>query len=205
MNETAELREAFDFLNLEDVDSKEVDELVAKLNESGQDTEKEAQISPDSKLSARSWALAYAHLDAENNRLKEYQKYLEERYIKPVKDNVERNEKAQDIIKGGIKQFLDNAEEDSVKFPDVGTFAKYSPPDSIVYPEDEESFAKEIAETGSAEEKSLIRAKFCLDKKAIKAAYKETSKLPLKGLGIETNDKSVRFTEAKPKKNGNEM
>lgn len=197
--EVEEMKEAFDFLELEEVDSEEFHSLYQAFADSENDPEKIVEISPDSKLAARSWMMAYAHLDARNAELKDYQKQLEKRYIDPVKEEMAQNERAQAIIKLGIKQFLDNSEEDKIKFPDVGTFSSYSPPDKIVYPEDEESMAQKIFEAGTEEEKALVRVKYQFDKNAVKAKYKADNKLPIKGLSIEANERSVRFQKAKPK------
>lgn len=195
-----EMREAFDFLELEEVDAQEFHDLYSAFAETENDSEKVVELSPDSKLAARSWMLAYAHLEARNAELKDYKKELENRYIDPVKAEMEQNERAQTVIKQGIKQFLDNSEEDKIKFPDVGTFSSYSPPDSIVYPEDEEAFAQKIYEEGSDEEKELIKLKYSFDKNAVKAKYKSDKKLPIKGLSIESNERSVRFQKAKHRK-----
>lgn len=200
MNDEETLKEAFSFLNLEEVDSNEVESLYNLILPLENTPEKVAEIAPNSKLAARSWVMAYAHLDERNDWLKEYQSHLEKRYILPIKEEMEKNETAKTIIKSGIKSFLDNAEEDSVKFPDIGTVSRFNPPISIVYPENEEEFAKKIYETGEDSEKKFVRVKYSFDKNAVKSEHKETGKLPINGIETEKNEPTVRFQKAKSKK-----
>lgn len=185
--------EAVSFLDLEEVDEILVEDLYESM-ESTMEAEDGKIIPPDSKNQARGWVVTHQKLADEIERLqKEYIPFLMDRYIKPVKDKIEKHERVQELLREGLMEFLENIEETKVNFPDVATVYIQKAGEKIIYPEDEKAFAEKLGNENS----KFVRKTFALDKTKIKKAYKENKKLPLDDLSIEKTDAEVRFRRAK--------
>ena len=189
MNEYTENNEEEDILDLQYMELDESDEemfkdIYDKLEEY-MDNEDESTpfVAPEDRISARDWLLASLKIEDEIKYLKEvYVKELEKKYILPVKNQIEKHNDALDILKQGLRQFLENAEERKVDFPDLASV-------------DEKEFAKMLHENNS----EFIRVTPSLDKKGIQKYYKENKELPLEELRAEPGKKSVRITRKKIK------
>jgi len=187
------MTDTLNFLNLEEVDELSIEQLYQDV-EQKLDDEKSVVIPPGTHNVARNWVYAHQKLGAEVDRLKdEYIPFLMERYIKPVKDKIERHKNAQEIIKEGLKDFLNNIQETKVNFPDLATVYMQKGSEKIVYPENEEELAKSLHEVGS----DYVRVSTSLNKSKISSDYKETGKLPIPELSIEKTESEVRFRKAK--------
>ena len=179
---------------IEDVDQVEFDEFFNSIQP---ESENENNVPiPDSKLSARKWLLAYLKMESEIEYLSDvYKPYQKERYLKPTEDRIERLVKSQDFIKEGLLKFLENAELDSVPFPDFATVSKAEGKDKIIYPENEEELAENLFKSGN---KDFVKIKHSLDKKAINQYIANNDgELPFSGLSIEKVADSVRVTRSK--------
>jgi len=202
MNEYTENNEEEDILDLQYMELDESDEemfkdIYDKLEEY-MDNEDESTpfVAPEDRISARDWLLASLKIEDEIKYLKEvYVKELEKKYILPVKNQIEKHNDALDILKQGLRQFLENAEERKVDFPDLASVGQYDAAEKIIYPEDEKEFAKMLHENNS----EFIRVTPSLDKKGIQKYYKENKELPLEELRAEPGKKSVRITRKKIK------
>lgn len=189
------IEDAVSFLELEECDEDFVDNLEERIKNYKNSEDEEAALAPDSKLDARNWLLAYAHYEDENKFLSDYKKVLEEKYITPIKSQIDQNKESMSVIKTGLAEFLEKAEEKKVKFPDIGTISEYTPPKKVLYPEDEDAYAQKLLEEGS----EFVVNKPSLDKKKIKDFIKDNNKLPLDDLYFEDQETSVRFTRARKK------
>ena len=183
------------FLELEEVETNAFDSLYEKLEEY-QDSDKDPEISPETRIDARDWLLARLHLEDEIDFYKkEYIPALKEKYLGPIEKKISQHERAIEIINIGLRQFLNNCEEDKVAFPDLGTVSRYSPPDKFVY-DDEEAIAKTLKEKKLID---LYKEKISIDKTAIKKWHKENKGFPCEGIKTESQKESVRVTRAKKK------
>lgn len=152
---------------------------------------------PDSRLSARKWILAYQHLEDEIEYYKkEYIPSLEEKYIKPVKKEIEKHERQMGFIKSKLVEFLDNVGETTVKFPDLATMSKTTTADKIIYPKNEKELAETLHKNG---ETDFVRVSYALDKKAIGDHFKKNKKVPISDTSIEEGESTVRFTRKNKK------
>lgn len=185
-----------DLSEFEEVDEKEFNTLYESLKEYLDDPEKIATVSPGTKLDAREWAMSLLRVEDEIEWLKsEYIPRMIEKYIKPSKDKIEQHSRVVDILRHGIRQFLDNAEEKNVCFPDLGTFSKYDPPVKIIYPEKDEE--KELIEKLWNEENKFVVPKPAFDKKKIMEYFKENKKVPISDLKVEQGIPSIKVSRAK--------
>lgn len=181
-------------LDLENIDQVDFDDFFSAIQSQLAGEESNIPI-PGSKIEARKWVMAYLKAESEIEYLaKEYKAYIKNRYIDPIDDRVDRLERSQDFIKEGLLKFLENAELDSVPFPDFATISKAAGKEKIVYPENEEELAENLHKTGKD---SFVRTKHSLDKKAIAKYYSENSDLPFSGLSVEEGVDSVRVTRSK--------
>lgn len=153
-----------------------------------------AIMPPESRLKAREWLYAVMKLEDEVSFLKnDYIKYLTEKHISPVKDKLKKYDKSIEFLRLGLRQFLDNAEEQKVNFPDLATVSQYNPPDQIIYPDDE----KELSERLYKEDSKYVSPNPKLDKKKIKDYFKEKGKLPISDLSSSNSVKTVKITREK--------
>lgn len=188
------MSEAVNFLDLEEVDELSIDQLYQDVEQRLDGESDGALVPPGSHNEARNWVYAHQKIGAEIDRLKdEYIPYLMERYIEPVKAKIKRHEQAQDVIKEGLREFLENIEETKANFPDLGTVYIQSASEKIVYPENEDALAESLYKVNS----EFVKVSLRLDKNKIKAAYKENGELPIPELNIEKTEPEVRVRKAK--------
>lgn len=187
------MSESVNFLDLEEVDELSIQQLYDDV-ERTLDEDGAVVVSPGSHNEARNWVYAHQKLSAEIDRLKgEYIPYLMERYIEPVKKKIERHKEAQEIIKGGLMEFLENIQETKANFPDLATVYIQKASEKIIYPENEDALADALHKNGS----DFVRVSAKLDKTKIKQVYGETGQLPIPELSIEQSEPEVRFRKAK--------
>ena len=181
-------------LDLENIDQVDFDDFFNSIQ--AQLNGENANIPlPGSKIEARKWVMAYLKAEEEIEYLsKEYKTYMKNRYISPIDERVDRLERSQDFIKEGLLKFLENAELESVPFPDYATISKVGGHEKLVYPEDEEALAEALRKAGKDQ---FIRTKYSLDKKAIGKYHSDTKSLPFDGLSLEEGRDSVRVTRSK--------
>jgi len=188
------MSEAVDFLDLEEVDELSIDQLYQVVEGQLDGEDKGALIPPGSHNEARNWVYAYQKINSEVDRLKdEYIPYLIARYVDPVKKKIERHKQAQDIIKEGLREFLENIEETRANFPDLGTVYIQKGSEKIVYPEDEDALAESLYKIKS----EFVKMSLSLDKNKIKSAYKENGEIPIPELSVEKSEPEVRVRKAK--------
>jgi len=184
------------FLELEEVDEITFKSLYDQIISEDSNEELGKIAPPDTEMKARDWAMAYLKLDDQITRYeKEYIPALTERYIKPVKDKIEKHKIAQEMIKDGLFEFLEKVEETKVTFPDICTVYQQKGRDSFIYPEDEKAFAQEIFEKDS--ESEFVKVEPKLDKKAISKHFKDKKELPFSEIQIEEGETEVRLRRAK--------
>lgn len=180
-------------IDIDKADEVELDEFFDQIK-SLMDNGEESRILPDDRLSARKWLLAILRYEEEANYLKEtYKEALIEKYIDPIDKKISTINKSILYLKDGLLQFLKNADQKSVNFPDLGTITKFDGQDKIIYPDDEASLAESLAASG---ENKLVNVKYTLNKRAISDMYKQTGELPVSGLVVEKALDSVRVRKA---------
>lgn len=179
---------------LEEVDQVEFDKLYEKIQEYSEKKEDGARIiPPDTHMSARDWVYAFMKLDSEIDRLKdEYIPALTDRYIKPVREKIQRHEDTKEILKAGLKEFLDNIKETKVNFPDVATVYIQAASEKLIYPDDEVELANKLGK-----DSEFVRMKVELDKKKIMDSYKQTKILPSEEIQVEIGEAEVRLRKTK--------
>jgi predicted outer membrane protein len=193
-----ETKNTVSFLELEEVDEEAFEDLYQKLQEYANQENKDAVIAPETKLEVRNWLMSYMKLEDEIDELKEYLEMLDERYLQPSRDRIEAHKANMDLLKKGMLQFLNNAEEKKVIFPELATVSRWNPEDKIIYPEEEKEL-KELAEKLFKEGSEFVVPKPALDKKKIKEYWEKNKKLPIESLDVDTGRESVRVTRAKNK------
>jgi len=201
MNEYEEMDEESEdildlqYMSLDESDEEMFKDIYDRLDEyMGNEDNETPFVAPEDRISARDWLLASLKIEDEIKYLKEvYIKELEKRYIAPVKEKIEKHNDALEILKQGLRQFLENAEERKVDFPDLASVGQYDAAEKIIYPEDEKEFAKMLHDNNSG----FIRITPSLDKKEIQKFYKENKELPFEELRVEPGKKSVRITRKK--------
>ena len=202
MEEPDSSEKLIDFLHLEEVDQDAFEELYQKLAEYSSGDKEIPMVAPEHKMEARSWLISYMKLEDEVDFLTDYVKILDQRYLQPSRDKIEANEEIMILLKSGLLDFLQNAEEDSVNFPELAKVSKWNPEDKIIYPEAKEE--KELAEKLFKLNSEFVVPKPAFDKKKIKEYYEKNKKVPIDELDVEKDRKSVRITRAK-KKNKKEL
>lgn len=180
---------------MEEVDLDDFEKLLEQIETSGQDADGPS-VRPDTKLSARQWLMAVLKIDSDIDSLKkDYIPALEERYIRPCRDKIEKLENQKEFLRKGLRDFLDTVEETKVNFPDLATVSAYDTPDKIVYPEKEE--LKELVATLEEKNSEYIVKTPSIDKDKVKEYFKNNGKVPLNGLIVESGSATVRITKAK--------
>jgi phage host-nuclease inhibitor protein Gam len=179
-------------IDIDKIDEVELDEFfqqIHSLMESG-----DSKILPDDRLSARKWLLAVLRYESEIDYLKnEYKTALLEKYISPVDKKIGALGKSVSYLKDGLLQFLRNADQKSVNFPDLGTITQFDGQDKIVYPDDEAALAEALLASG---QNQFVTTKYAINKKAISEHYKQTGEIPVSGLVVEKALDSVRIRKA---------
>jgi len=180
-------------IDLEKAEEIELDDFFNQIH-SLMDSEENSRILPDDRLSARKWLLAILHYEKEVNFLKdEYKSALISKYIYPIDKKIEQLEKSQSYLRDGLLQFLKNADQKNVNFPDLGTVTRVDGTDKIIYPEDEAAFAEALRASGNDQ---FINVKYSLNKKAIGEFYKDHGEFPVSGLSTEKKSDSIRIRKA---------
>lgn len=180
-------------IDIEKADEVELEEFFNQIK-SLMDGGEESKVLPDDRLSARKWLLAMLRYEQEAEYLKEtYKEALIEKYIDPIDKKISAINKSISYLKDGLLQFLKNADQKSVNFPDLGTITKFDGQDKILYPDDESALAESLNAAG---ETKLVNVKYTLNKKAISDMYKQTGELPVSGLVVEKGLDSVRVRKS---------
>lgn len=185
-------KDQINFLELEEVDELSISQLREDVEDSLDNDG--VIIPPDSHNEARNWVYAHQNISEEINRLKtEYIPYLMERYINPVKEKIERHRESQEVIKSGLKEFLENIEETKANFPDLATVYLQKGQEKLVYPEEEDELAKKLFEENS----EYVRVSPKLDKTKIKKSWSSTGEVPIDEILVEETESEIRFRKAK--------
>jgi len=172
------------------------DDFYSELECQIENSEEVSVMPPESRLKAREWLYAVIKLEDEISFLKdEYIKYLTEKHILPVKEKIKKYDKSIEILRLGLRKFLENAEEQKVNFPDLATVSKFNPQNQIIYPDDE----RELAERLHKEESEYINLNPKLDKKKIRDFFKKNKNLPISDLSIVDSIPTVKITREKKK------
>lgn len=151
-------------------------------------------VSPDSKIDARKWLFAVLKLEDEISFLKkEYIPALEDKYIRPVKEKINKHDETIGFLKEGIYTFLKNSEATSVNFPDMATVSLKKKPADLLYPEDEKTLAEKLG----LEDSPFVKKKFSLDKMKIKDEWKRTGAIPIDGLASVDESETIAIRKAK--------
>jgi len=182
--------------SMEEEDFSEFLDSVSEQLEAFVGGEKEASICPESKIEARNWVFAYIKLKEQIEWDEILIKHLVEKYIDPVKRDIEKCERSQEFVKSGLADFLVNAEETKISFPELATVSEAKTPMKIIYPEDEKAFLEKLEK----EESEFVIKKSALNKKAMLASYRETKELPHSDLIGENEGRTIRVTISKSRK-----
>jgi len=198
MSDTEKLsREESELAELEEAEFDEFYDKIEQFIREEQNGEALPVFSPDSRLKARDWVYAFVKIKEDIEFYKEkYIPWLTEKYIKPVRDKIEKHIAAQEYIKDGLFEFLEAAEEKKVVFPDLATVSKAKVQPKLIYPEDESALLQQLIE----EESEFVIKKPALDKKTMLAQYKKTGEVPVDGLVGEAETEAIRITVAKSRK-----
>lgn len=184
---------------IRNMESEDFSDFYDKVKEMmGDDEEQDGVIVlPESKIDARNWVFAFVKMKEEIEFLKkEYIPALTEKYIRPVKDRVERLEVAQGFIKEGLFSFMGEIGEKKIAFPDLATVSEAKTQPKVIYPDDEKAFLELLLK----EESDLVAQKPSIDKKKILTQFKETGELAHEELVGEAAGTAVRVTVAKSRK-----
>lgn len=136
-------------------------------------------IVPTTKIAASDWARQLLRIENENDFLSgEYKIKQIEKYIKPVTDRIERNNRIGEFIRIKLLDFLEDIKEQSINFPDIGTITAKKISDKIDYDsiEDSEDLAKKLY--NDDETKQFVKVTYSLNKKAISDYFKNNGKIP---------------------------
>ena len=159
-------------------------------------SDEESIVVPDSRLAARDWLLAILKSEDEIDYYKkEYLPHLVSKYMDPVREKIAKLEKTKEFLRSGMREFLENAGEKSVTFPDLATVSKYGPPAKLIYPDDE----KELLAVLEKEKSEFVRSELKIDKKKISSEFKKTGKPPIDALIVEESTPTVKITRVKKK------
>ena len=185
-----------EYLELEEADEEAFEELHRKIQEYADAEDQEAILAPDSRFAARDFLLARLKLEDEIEYLKsDYIPMLEKRYVDPVKDKIGKHKSSIDFINVALRQFLDNAEEKNVVFPDLGTVSRYDPPVKMEY-ENERELTRTLEEIDSP----FIVRKSSIDKKAVLDYWKKNGEAPFEGVESVISTPTIRVIRAKKAK-----
>ena len=176
------------------LDLMEEEEVEAFLSTISSD---DGSVVPDDKIESRKWVVAYLKIKKEIDFLKkEYKPFLKGKYLDPIDDKVCSLEEQQDMIKEGLFEFLEEAEEQKVSFPDVGTAYKMKTKPKLLYPDDEKALIDKL----NNENSEFISNKPILDKKKLLAEFIATGKVPIADLTGVGEGETVGIRAATKKK-----
>lgn len=182
-------------LDLENIDEVEFEEFFEQIHSHLHGDEEMEATCPDGKIEARKWLAALIRLEDKMDYLKnDYKKYLKKRYLDPVDKKVLQLDSSREFLREGLLQYLIDAEERNINFPDIGTVSKVKAKKKIIYPDDESSFAETLHESGQDE---FVKTKYSIDKTAISKYFKGSGQLPVSGLATEDSPETISVRRAK--------